>query len=443
MTDTPRARIDRFAPWLLDPELGVCVVGSSALQIACERAGIPGPVTADLDLAWAPDLDRGAEILRAHDVFRPTTEANQRRGTLALDLGGARVEITSFRRTGREPVKDMEERIAADLAGRDMTLGALAHWLEHDRILDPFGGLEDWREKRIVAVGDPAERILEHPVRWLRYYRRAHQWGFSLDSAIRKVDLERSVVRAVPVEAIGSELRAALLSCASPGRYLLELAECGLLQVIAPELGRQFDGRPAGPVRHHPEVSQALHLILALEWIVIRTAELDERDRAMAIVAVLCHDLGKSDTPPTEFPSHLGHEQSGLEAVRSFLSRYPVLADPAGRRLAELVCSEHLRARELRSMRPGTLARLYEDHFRDRDLRVDLFALALGADAGGRLDRAAEGERIASQVETDIRWLQECCSRVDVAALRRRFPDDLEKFRGELHQARARALGDD
>ena len=39
-----------------------------------------------------------------------------------------------------------------------------------------------------------------------------------------------------------------------------------LLQSLLPELASQFDGRPAGPQQWHPEVGQALHMILALEW---------------------------------------------------------------------------------------------------------------------------------------------------------------------------------
>ena len=49
----------RSSPWLLAPELGICVVGSHALAIACQRAGVPGPQPQDLDLAWALDVDRG------------------------------------------------------------------------------------------------------------------------------------------------------------------------------------------------------------------------------------------------------------------------------------------------------------------------------------------------------------------------------------------------
>ena len=90
MTRTPRALLEELAPWLLDPELGVCVVGSCALREACERAGIDGPVTADLDLSWALDVEAGTALLQQHDVFRKTTEANRNRGTLGPQRRGNR-----------------------------------------------------------------------------------------------------------------------------------------------------------------------------------------------------------------------------------------------------------------------------------------------------------------------------------------------------------------
>src|SRR4029079_9530690 len=102
-----------------------------------------------------------------------------------------------------------------------------------------------------------------HLVRWLRYYRKAREWDFELDRAVRRLDLEPSLLLALPPEAITGELRAALVHCASPGRCVLDVHGVGLLAHLAPELPPQFDGRPAGPQQWHPEVSQGLHLILA------------------------------------------------------------------------------------------------------------------------------------------------------------------------------------
>lgn len=435
----PRQWIADVAPWLLEPAFATCIVGTAALAEACRRAGLKGPEWRDLDLAWALDVERGREVLERHGVFLPTTAANLERGTLAAKLRGRRVEITAFR--DGDPDAPPRERILADLAVRDMTVGAVAWWLAEDRVLDPFEGVRHYAEHRIVPVGDPRERVAEHPVRHVRYYRRAHEWEFELDRSVRKLPADPALLGRIPPEALAQEVRMALLRCRSPGRFLMELHEARLLEVLLPEVNAQFDGRPAGPVRHHPEVGQALHMILALEWIVARTRDLDDADRAAVVTAVLCHDLGKGLTPRSRWPAHPGHEESGVPLVERLLARLPGLTDARGRRLALLVCRLHQKLRRLRDLRPGTLADLYEHHLRGQGLREELLALAVGADSGGRLGAEVEGENVARQVEADVRRLREICASVDARHLKERAGGDVDHFKALLHEARARELG--
>jgi tRNA nucleotidyltransferase (CCA-adding enzyme) len=432
------ALLRAHAPWLCAPELAVCVVGSQALRIACRRAGLTEPRPGDLDLAWGLDATAGAALLQRHGTLLPTTTGNQDRGTLALKLAGRRIEITTFR-AGR-PDAPVAARIAADVAERDMTIGAVAVELADGRVHDPQHGLQHWRERRIVAVGDPAARVREHPVRWLRYYRKAHELGFALDRPIRAVDLDPCLLLELPPEAVALELRAILLRCASPGRCLLELHEDGLLTTLAPELAPQFDGRPAGPQRWHPEVSQALHLVLALEQAARHADRLDERDRLAVLLAVLCHDLGKNLTEVADLPGHHGHEHAGLPLVRAFLARWPGLADPRATSLALDVCALHQQLRTFEELRHGTLAGLYERHFRARDYPIDLFARALAADEAGRLGCGETWAAAHRRVTDDLAWLRTAAGSVDAGAVRAAFPDDLERFRAALHEARSRAI---
>ncbi len=434
----PVAFLRATAPWLFAPDLGVCIVGSHALALACREAGEPGPAPVDLDLSWQLDVEAGTALLHDRDVLVPTTEGNRSRGTLALKLGGHRIEITTLR--GGEPGQTTAARIAADLAERDMTIGALAFELATGRLHDPHAGLVDWRQRRIVPVGDAADRVREHPIRWLRYYRKAHELGFTLDRSIRGLGLPPGLLLQLPAEAVAIELRSLLSKCASPGRCLLELHEDGVLATLSPELARQFDGRPAGPQRWHPEVSQALHLVLALEWAATRTVGSDVRDRLAVLTAVLCHDLGKGWTREPELPSHPGHERAGVPHVERLLDRWPGLADPRARTLARDVCALHVEIRRFDELRPGTLADLYDGFFRPKDYPVDLFAMAVAADTAGRLGCAHLGADTERRVGDDLRWLRAVCAEVDAGALKQRFGDDLEAFRAALHQERARAI---
>ncbi|MCA8974376.1 MAG: hypothetical protein KDC98_06620 [Planctomycetes bacterium] len=436
----PIAWLRSRAPWLCAPELGVCIVGSTALAIACRQAGIAAPVPGDLDLSWSPDPAAGRELLERQRAFQAVTEGNVARGTLALRLDGRRIEITTHR--GRDH-GSLAERIAADLAERDMTIGALAVEVASGRIHDPHGGLEHWREGRIVAVGDAADRVREHPIRWLRYFRKAHELGFEIDRRIRSLPCRPTLLDELPAEAVALELRAILGRCRSPGRCLIELHEAALLERLSPEVARQFDGRPAGPQRWHPEVSQALHLILALEWAAANTGELAERDRMAVMLAVLCHDLGKGYTRPSSLPGHPGHEHEGVRYVTAFLDRWPGLADARARTLAQHVCTLHLVVRGFPELRAGTLARLFDDHFRGKDYPVELFALAVAADSAGRLGMHDSGLLVFRETKQRLDRLRAACATVDAAALRARHGDDLEAFRAALHQERARAIAAD
>jgi tRNA nucleotidyltransferase (CCA-adding enzyme) len=433
----PIALLRSEAPWLLAPALGACLVGSQALAHVCRAAGVDGPHPVDIDLAWGLDLAAGQALLQQHGVFVPTTTGNQERGTLAMKVGGRRLEVTTFR--SGAATAPLHERILADLGERDMTIGAVAVELATGRAHDPAQGLQHWQQRRIVPVGDAAQRVREHPIRWLRYYRKAHELGFQLDRQVRSLELDPALLHTLPREAIALELRAVLGKCRSPGRCFLELHEDGLLATLTPELARQFDGRPAGPQRWHPEVSQSLHLILALEWANANTGHLDERDRLAVAIAVLCHDLGKGWTPADDLPQHIGHERDGLPHVDSLLARWPGFADQRTTTLARHVCALHVEVRNFAELRPGTLAELYDTWFRGKDYPVELFALAVAADSAGRLGHTDDGPRVAAQVRGDLDWLRAVCGDVDATSLRERFPD-LAEFRRALHEARAQAI---
>jgi tRNA nucleotidyltransferase (CCA-adding enzyme) len=315
-------------------------------------------------------------------------------------------------------------------------------------------GLMDWQARLIRPIGSFRDRIAEHPIRLLRYFRRAVELGFELDGAVRRgAEAAATECRQrVPPEAIADELRRVLLRCPSPGLWLLGLAECRALPVLFPLLWPQFDGRPAGPSRYHPEVSQALHLVLALRAAAhtARDRDLAEEERLALLLAVLCHDLGKGTTSASEWPHHHGHEAQSERLAEEFLDTLPSLADRPTRGLVGAVARLHALGRGLTRLRAGTAVGLWEELFRQPGFRPDLFALALACDQAGRLPPetiglpaatdAADLDTEAARILADLQNLDQACRTVDAAILRQECGDDLDRFRQRLHAERCRAL---
>jgi len=151
--------------------------------------------------------------------------------------------------TGRDapgPVVPADDREAVDDASRrDFTINALlfrlvpGRFVEGGRLLDPFGGIEDARGKRIRCVGEAADRFREDPLRIVRAIRlKSERHGFVLDpataSAIRR--LGPCLLPTASPDRLSAELVRAL--SADPAGTVDDLRRLGLLKVLLPESGK-------------------------------------------------------------------------------------------------------------------------------------------------------------------------------------------------------------
>jgi tRNA nucleotidyltransferase (CCA-adding enzyme) len=77
-----------------------------------------------------------------------------------------------------------------------------------------------------------------------------------------------------------------------------------------------------------------------------------QTDNDELIFAALVHDLGKGTTPLEMLPRHLGHEERGVELVKSLCSRLklPTNYEKAG----VVACTEHMKAGIYNEMRIPT-----------------------------------------------------------------------------------------
>ncbi|NQV88694.1 MAG: CCA tRNA nucleotidyltransferase [Parcubacteria group bacterium] len=150
--------------------------------------------------------------------------------------------------------------IEDDLARRDFTINAMAFDLRTRKLTDPFNGQVDLEDRRIRAVGDPAERFQEDLSRMLRGLRFAAELHFDIEDTTSKAivdhiieinrirEIDGKQVFVVPREIIGLEITKALSR--SPVKAIKEFLKHGVLSALLPEVQRivEVDERYLDPL---------------------------------------------------------------------------------------------------------------------------------------------------------------------------------------------------
>ncbi len=313
-----------------------------------------------------------------------------------------------------------------DLLRRDLTINAIASDAD-GKLVDPYGGLRDL-QARVLRHVSPA--FAEDPLRVLRVARFAARFsplGFAV--APETMILMRSLVDAgelqhLTAERVWQEFERALLSSA-PQIFLQVLRECGALKVLLPEVENLF-GVPQ-PEYFHPEIDTGVHTLMVAEQVVELSTELAVR------FAAIVHDLGKAATPSAQWPTHTGHEETGVALIEQVCERLRVPNDC--RELAIIVSRQHTRCHKAMKHKAEDLFVTLEscDALR-RPQRFEQFLLACAADAKGRLGLE---QRAYPQAER-LRSALAAARAVDVAPLAQQFRK--EQLGLAIRQARINAI---
>lgn len=261
-----------------------------------------------------------------------------------------------------------------DLARRDLTINAIARD-ESGNLIDPYGGQVDLQAGVLRHVGDA---FVEDPVRILRVARFSARFPtFTVAPetlALMREMVENGEIDALVPERVWQELAKGLME-ASPSRMILTLRDCGALTRILPEIDRLF-GVPQPP-QYHPEIDTGVHVMLVIDWAAAQGYSLPVR------FAALMHDLGKGTTPQHMLPRHIGHEERGIDLVKTLCQR--IKAPNDCRDLAVITTRFHGKAHRAEEMRPDTIMRLLQDTDALRHpQRFENFLLACESDARGR-----------------------------------------------------------
>lgn len=182
--------------------------------------------------ALANRLGKGAYV----SFFKNFGTAQLKYHSLEVEFVGARKE--SYQHDSRKPAVE-DGTLEDDQNRRDFTINALAICLNKSRfgeLVDPFGGIQDMKEKTIRTPLDPDVTFSDDPLRMMRCIRFAAQLNFYIDdNTFESLCRNKERISIISKERIADELNKIMLTSA-PSKGFIDLERSGLLALIFPEL---------------------------------------------------------------------------------------------------------------------------------------------------------------------------------------------------------------
>ena len=293
------------------------------------RSYLVGGAVRDILMGLPPHDYDVATDAKPEDVMRlfhrviPTGIAH---GTVTVHLMGYHIETTTFRTEsgysdGRHPDSvAYAASIEDDLSRRDFTMNAIAVDLADGKLVDPFSGRADIKEKLIRAVGNPHERFGEDGLRPVRAIRFAAQLQFRIEKYTYSDIFEGetlAVVQKISIERFRDEF-IKMLASDEPSVALKMLEKTGILALFIPEL---LEGRGClqSDSRGFHDFDVLDHLFYACDGA--------PKDNLTVRLAALFHDIGKPKTKRVlasngiETITFYNHERISAEMTKKILTR--------------------------------------------------------------------------------------------------------------------------
>ncbi|NLJ84634.1 MAG: HD domain-containing protein [Halanaerobiaceae bacterium] len=223
------------------------------------------------------------------------------------------------------------DNIREDLSRRDFTINALALPIcssdshsglpDLQDVIDPFGGLNDLRDKIIRATNERVFR--EDPLRLWRAFRFSAEPGFKIEEKTSELLSKYSLLAGEAArERIKEELMK-ILQKSESAKIIRDMEEVGLLSSIIPEINEM---KQTGENKYHREDvwAHSLQVLAVLEEIVDdgRYKKYIAQDQLPLLkLTALLHDIGKikSRTVKDGQIHYFGHEKEGVGILEPIL----------------------------------------------------------------------------------------------------------------------------
>lgn len=286
----------------------------------CVRDLMRGVEPKDWDIATSAKPEQIKKIFPESFYENKFLTVTVKTGSKKLNL--KEVEITTYRKEAKYSDKRHPDEVKfakslkEDLARRDFTMNSIALEVsdsEAFKVIDPFNGRKDLKNKLIRTVGDPEERFSEDALRMLRAVRFAVVLAFRIEEktlgAIKKNSLW---IQSISKERIRDEFVKIIMSeRAAQGMELLR--ELNLLKYIITELE---EGCGVSQNKHHIYDCYE-HNLKSLEYAAKKNFNKYVR------LAALLHDIAKPRCKRGEGPdaTFYGHEIVSAKMALQILKR--------------------------------------------------------------------------------------------------------------------------
>lgn len=231
------------------------------LHQAGYEAYLVGGAVRDLLLGVQPkdfDIATNARPEQIRSLFRRSRIIGRRFQIVHVMVGGDTIEVTTFRSGGKvrqnEHGRIMQDNaygtLEQDVMRRDFTCNALYYDIRQQEIIDYHHGIADIEARKLVIIGQAAERYQEDPVRILRAVRLCGKLGFTLDAAAAEpIARHTDLLQREPVSRLFDELLKILL-CGRAVDCLHQLAALG----AKPNIHPLFDAMLAAADSSRPHI---------------------------------------------------------------------------------------------------------------------------------------------------------------------------------------------
>lgn len=241
------------------PTQAVCAMlethGHQALLVGgCVRNALLGAPVNDIDISTDA---RPARVMKlAKDAGLNAIPTGIDHGTITVVADGIPHEITTFRHDvetdGRRAVVAFSDNVEGDARRRDFTMNAL-YARSDGTVVDPLGGIEDLKARRLRFIDNAEDRIREDYLRILRYFRFHAYYGdpaegMDLD-ALAAIANNIDGLSSLSRERVGSET-VKLMGAPDPAPSVAAMRQTGALTAILPGT----DDRALAPLVHLEEI---------------------------------------------------------------------------------------------------------------------------------------------------------------------------------------------